>query len=281
MNPKRLVASVLAIVAGVCAGVSTISSWWSASASGSSGSGTLNFLPGGSATASIPGESVSNSYASLGLGQVGALYEGILAYCLVVMIVSFAIGAIGLLWSFGKLHGPSKGSAVQTWAICLAAISLVIVILVPLLQPDLFDRGSSGICTGGVSSPCNSFWGSASANGETVTWGADAGWYLAIAAFVLLIAAAVTWWLAKPEPIEAPSVPTAVVVPPPASFEAPFAPPSTPPQPPPEVIVYPGSSAAPPPPTPIAGRYCPSCGAKNLSASAFCESCGKPLPSRP
>lgn len=47
---------------------------------------------------------------------------------------------------------------------------------------------------------------------------------------------------------------------------------STQPIPPPPV---------PPPPTQAAERYCPSCGGGNARSSAFCESCGKPLPARP
>jgi hypothetical protein len=37
----------------------------------------------------------------------------------------------------------------------------------------------------------------------------------------------------------------------------------------------------PPPPTPAAERYCQSCGMGNARAAAFCQKCGKPLPTPP
>lgn len=78
-------------------GISTISAWWSASLSGISGSGTLDFLPGNSLSASIPGASASATYASEGLGQVGALYEGILVFGILAMVFSFIAGIVGFL----------------------------------------------------------------------------------------------------------------------------------------------------------------------------------------
>ena len=62
-----------------------------------------------------------------------------------------------------------------------------------------------------------------------------------------------------------------------------FHPPPHPPPPPGAVPGYamPGSAYAPPAaivPAITVERYCPSCGAGNLRASAFCHRCGKPLP---
>ena len=48
-------------------------------------------------------------------------------------------------------------------------------------------------------------------------------------------------------------------------------------------VTQPPTQAAPTQAAPAQAveRYCPSCGGGNSRASAFCESCGKPLPTRP
>lgn len=57
--------------------------------------------------------------------------------------------------------------------------------------------------------------------------------------------------------------------------KAPLPPPPPPPPPAPQAPAPSPSPAATP-----SERFCPSCGAGNLKASAFCEACGKPLPPR-
>lgn len=271
MNTMRLSAAAIALVAGVCSGISAFSAWWTLTGSGPV-SATLSFLPGDSLSASESGSTSSYTYASQGLGQVGALYEGVLAIAIVVMVLSFIAGAIGLVISLVRSRSQSKGGSFMSLTIVVIVVSLVAILLAALAQPSIIAQHPGGACGGypGMKTPCNSFWGSVSANGETVTWGADSGWYLEIAALVLVIAAFVVWRLSRPESLETPTVPFAAAAPTPPSPESATAPDLTPHQP----------VAAPPAVTPIVERFCPSCGAKNLRASAFCESCGKPLAPR-
>lgn len=278
MNPKRLAASVLAVIAGICSGISTISSWYTISVSGSGVSEALEFQPGDSLSASANGASASATYASQGLGQVGGLYEGVLVFGIVVMALSLIVGAVGLLWTFGKLRTNSKGRAFQSWASCLVVVALVAVLLVPLVQPALLRNDPGSVCPNQsqINTPCNAFWGSASSGGVSLTWGADAGWYLEIATVVLLVAAAVAWWLSRTEAWESQSelfgatAPAAGTTVPTGESD-----PSAPPNLEPSQSRY-SSTAAPASP----GRYCPSCGAGNQWTSQFCESCGRPLPRR-
>ncbi len=48
----------------------------------------------------------------------------------------------------------------------------------------------------------------------------------------------------------------------------------------PQPVYYVPIPPPPPPPAP-ADRFCESCGARNARTSAFCDSCGKPLPPPP
>jgi len=57
--------------------------------------------------------------------------------------------------------------------------------------------------------------------------------------------------------------------------------PPSPPPPPPTQAVPAQAVPAQAVPAQAAERYCPSCGSGNARASAFCESCGKPLPAHP
>lgn len=282
MNPKRLTASTLAIVAGIVTGVSMLTAWWSASLATADGVLTVSFLPGDSLTASGQGYSGSATYSSLGWGQVGGLYEGILAFGIVAMILSFIGGVLGLLWSFGKLRGPSKGYSAQMLMVGVVIVSLAIVVLVPVVQPATLSNNSNGTCqaSAGSGSPCSSFWGSVTDPNGTSTWGADVGWYLEVGAIVLLIAASVAWELSRNEPWVPASLPVpAGLGPDPQAFPAPdtrtrsFYPPGG------------GVTAAEPssiPPTaPRAERYCPSCGYGNPRAFAFCAKCGNRLPPPP
>jgi hypothetical protein len=107
------------------------------------------------------------------------------------------------------------------------------------------------------------------------------GIFLAIIGFILLVLGAV---LSPPRPVTPPT-PQVIYVQQPPSYSQPgpvsqpYAGASQPAPPPPPPPTW--APAPPPPPTPAAERFCTSCGAGNLRASAFCQKCGKPLPPPP
>lgn len=282
MNPMRLSAAAIAFVAGICSAISAFTAWWTVSASGPD-TASVSFLPGDSMSGAFSGSTASYTYASQGVGQVGGLYEGVLAVALVAMALSFVAGIIGIVLATSRAHSQSTSRAFLTLTIVVIVVALVIVLLVALGQPGILALNPAGACSGypGSKTPCNSFWGSVSGNGETVSWAADTGWYLEISSLVLAIAAFVVWRLSRPEAAGGPSETPVVTAPAPTTSEAPPESAVSPPQPAVTTIIYPGSTPAPPPASPPADRYCPSCGAKNSRASAFCEGCGKPLPPRP
>lgn len=276
MNWNRFLASVLAMAAGVVSGVSMLSAWWSLSLSTGGHHYTLSFLPGNSLTASVDQSSASGTYASIGLGQVGGLYEAVLAFGVVVTLLSFVAGVVGLLWTFGRLRGPSRGSAFEMLAIGLAIVSIGAIVLVPLVQPSAFASGSFIPCSSAssVGSPCTSFWGSVSDPNGTGSWGADAGWYLEVGAIALLLGAFVEWLTSRDDPWPGPRARARAGLPPAAPGARPKVASSAP-----VPKARPGPSPRPAlsGPAPAADRYCPSCGCRNARGSLFCGGCGRAL----
>jgi len=254
-NLKRLLTASLAFVCGILAAVSALSAWWTWSNDGMfHTSGTVHFLPGGSSFGTLYGYSGSQSYAAADLGPVGALYEGVLAGVLTVTVLSFVVGIVALLASLGKVRDPARHTTVRNALIVSLVVILSLVILVPALQPGLFNGSDPADCyhLGTGTTPCNSFWGSASGAGGTSSWGADSGWYLGVTTVVLLIAALILWRLSAYDPWEQ-ATPTLT--------------PSGAPAPAPVI-----STSSP------RGRVCPQCGAYySAPVPEFCWKCGGPV----
>jgi len=275
---KRFSASIVILAAGVLSGLASISSWWTLSESGSSYTGSLSFLPGDSYQATGEGVSASGTYAGDGLGPVGALYEGILAIVLVVLIIALAAGIIGFVTSLSRNSSPARYRTVRNLIVVAFVLSAFAAVLVPTLQAYLFHSANpSGICssTGGTQTPCNSFWGSLSSDGESATWGSDIGWYLALATTILSLGGLFVWQAGKDEawsrspyssqgglPMGSSdggylSHPTHVTSP---SYQSPPA------------------ETASQPAVGTPSRFCPACGAANSSSYSFCQRCGRQLP---
>lgn len=255
INPKRLVTASLTLLCEILAAIAAFVSWWTWSVSTTSqGSGTLYFLPGNSLSGTYSGTSSSQTYAAAGLGQVGALYEGVPAGVLVAMTLCFVAGVVALLASLGKIRNPARHSTARSLMMVPLILFLILVIAVPVSQPALIDGSDPSSCSrlSSVNSPCNSFWGSFSAAGGSSSWGPDWGWYLAITGIVLLIAAMVIWSLSADEPWQQT-----------ASAAAPAA----------ALSPTPTVSAGTP-----TGKVCLRCGAYHPEpVLAFCSKCGGPV----
>jgi hypothetical protein len=211
-----LVTAGLALACGVIAAVSAFSAWWTWSVT-ATGYGTVavHFLPGNTLSGRVFGTAATNEYAGAGLGQTGALYEGVLAGAMAVMVLCFIAGIVTLLAALGKVRNPARHSTLRNTLVVPLYILLVLVVIVPVLQPSLIDRDSPGLCSdlGTKATPCNSFWGSVHPSGGSSEWGADVGWYLAVSAVVLLIAAIVVWWWSADEAWGGPASTAAIGIP--------------------------------------------------------------------
>lgn len=258
----RLTASTLLLIASIVLAVSMAVSWWGASLTGGGTAGTIGLLPGSSYAVSgnfgSGGLAGSTTYTSAGLIHVGQLYEAVLGVGLLATLVGFAGMVLGYMGAFGTFRSRAYLRITLLLTIISFAGAALLPVLVALAQPAAFNAdgsafggaGGSGCGTG--SSPCNSFWGSLSAGGTTLSWGADVGWYLSVAAAVLLLVALLQLFTTRRQPYTRDEVwaasPHAAAPPAPVVW----APPSPP-------GAAPVGGAAPPAPQQTAG-YCPRCG---------------------
>ncbi len=180
-------------------------SWWGFSATGNGAGEVIQFYPGSTfwTTTSTAGTS-SALYAASQFVHVGQLYEAILGIGILAAIAGFVATALGYL---GVLAGP-RGRAVGRFSFLFALTGFLAALILPILaaggQPGALKTDGAAIAGGGAcpsgASPCNSFWGSLSAGGVTAGWGADVGWYLAVAAVVLFFFALWQLWASRGQP---------------------------------------------------------------------------------
>lgn len=311
-NPRWLLAFLL-IAAFVLGAISLGSSWWFYTSRAAGGSISLGFVPGGDyvVTCSNCGgfTAGSFSYSAFG-GSLGGLYEAILGLMAAAVALVALAAALALLAALGRRTGwwQRSGSFVLVFvALVLAWIAAIAVVAA---QPGAFGAASTFQGLGpGNASPTTSFWGTDAAG--TANWGAGAGWYLALAAGVLLVVIAAFLVLVgherlrlperttrrpaeipapsrgyAPPPVASPTVRPVVSRPPPVvptRVTAPLARPSpsaapaspwdeTPRAAPPATAAR---SAAPTPAGPTID--CPNCGTPNLARSKTCSYCQRPL----
>ncbi len=208
-NPYRLTASLLAFGGGVLGGVSAVLPWWTFTAKSGGISVALSLLPGSSFTATENQTTVSYTYAAQSLNSVGYLYEGVLAFALATLALGILTGVFGLLGVFGRYGSTDRGRAARNWAVTGACVSVIAVVLLVAVQPYAISRGPDGLCPsgGGLTSPCNSFWGSQSVSAASISWGAAIGWYLELGAVIALTAGLVLWLAARNQPWGSPAPP--------------------------------------------------------------------------
>ena len=173
-------------LAGLLAGISALTPWWYTSAMGSATSSLAEFFPGANLYAGGGGGGGYVSYAGVGAGQLGNLYEAVLAGTIAVMLLSWAVA--GLVLASARRRGTSRLQIARWLAWAGLAVAVLLAALIPLLQPALLDvAGAKAACSAGTSSgPCSSFWGSTTVASTRYVWGAGAGWWLDLGAVILL-----------------------------------------------------------------------------------------------
>jgi hypothetical protein len=194
VNRDRVGASLLLVIGAILLAVSSFQAWWTLSEASGGGTATAYFLPGSSySTSGPPGNgyfSGSGLYSAGGLTQVGQVYGAVLWIVIVLLVAAIVAAMIG----FWGLSGTFRTRVTLYVTLLLTIGATVVGILLPLLllgfQPAAFsgDVGDELSCPPGTS-PCTTFWGSYSAKGTAVSWGAGAGWYLALAAAGVLVCA--------------------------------------------------------------------------------------------
>ncbi len=205
-----LIAALLALGGAALLIASAFQPTWTFSAVEPSGASpldqTLAFYPGGSFTQTCeaycpsPGSSISVAYTAWGLNGTGALYSAYEG-------VWVALGTLCVLPALfvGLAARPSRRHQYQhrrlLWAMRLAGIAPLIALGVLMaVQPGVIGADSGAVTSvhwSGVSpSPSQSFAGSCAGSqgadgscpaGESQNWGPGAGFYLALAAGLLVL----------------------------------------------------------------------------------------------
>jgi len=201
---RRVVASTLILIAAVLLTITAVVPWWSLSWSNPTESATIGFVPG--STYTVTGMNLSQGFSDLTSypAQTGALYQGVLLGAVVAGLAAFLAMLLGFLGSFGVL-GSRRFFGLTVIAAVVAVVGAAgLPAIVALYQPATvnansnYGSGQSG-CPSGAS-PCTSFWGASSGSGLSMVWGADLGWYLAVAAAVLLAIAIALLWVTRRQP---------------------------------------------------------------------------------
>jgi hypothetical protein len=208
----RITASTLVLLAAILLAVSMGVSWWGASEEGGGVSGVYSFLPGTSyqATGNFGAGEVTNlaTYAGSGLVHVGQLYEAVLGVGLMATLAGFAAMILGYLGALGTFRSRNFLNATLALVLLSFLAAALLPTLVAVLQPGAFNSdgtsfaGAGGGC-GASPNPCTSFWGSQSAGAAHVSWGADVGWYLSLAAAALLLVALLQLLMTRRQPYTA------------------------------------------------------------------------------
>lgn len=223
VNRGRLIAAVIVLVGAILLIVSLFTPWYSfkepvpeipgASVTSTtypdlpSTSGAVQYSCSGFPS-SVPCPS-STSYNGARLNNTGMIAET----GFFLLIVAFVIGIIAMV--FGVM---SRGHSRRvTPALALAALAMILAVATPVLflatLPGAVSKDSPG-ATG--SGPWSSFYGSS--NG--LSWGPAIGWYLAFAAFAVLLVGVILLFVYRREPAPSPapaaSTPSTPSTPPPS-----------------------------------------------------------------
>jgi uncharacterized membrane protein len=216
----RLVGAIVVLIGALLLIVSAFMPWYMEQFSSNGATITSNAYPGipssnGTIQFSCSGlPSGANclsqsSYKDSHLNNTGNIAEA--GYFLA--IVGFVLGLVGAILGLMSRNnprraGPAMALATVAWIIAIAAVGLFAAALPGAIGNDTPGHSGSG--------PWSSFAGSSTTSGVfgvplsgTFTWGPAVGWYLAIAAFVLMLVGAILIMRfrrdAEPAPATAPA----------------------------------------------------------------------------
>jgi hypothetical protein len=241
-------------------------SWWGSS----SNAGSANIYPGGATDCSFGGTSapctLPSALVSL-YGSIGALVATALALTIVGAIFAF-LGAFAL--NFGRWQ--------LLLTFILPGVGFLLILAAVIVAPVSSPSAAGNLLPAG-----SGFWGSSSAGGVTTTWGAGAGWYVAIVSLFFLTVGALLYFQTRREPYTARELGwTPAMVPPPGTptagtMWAANAPPQWSP-PPSGAYTPPAAPTYTPPIQPTSAPtsqaiQCRNCGMMNPPGATVCGRC--------
>jgi hypothetical protein len=204
---RRRAGGIILLLSLVILAVSLLLPWWFLSASEGSTTVGYDFLPGNTISATLDGSTISGSYSAAGFGGMAGLYEALFGLLVAGLALAGIAGVLGLLTDFGVLRGRTRGRALPALAIVGLLLVVAAVGVTTTAQPSTFNNANpDGLCSAFAnysgSSPCSSFWGSISANGATISWGAGTGWYIGVVGLVFVLAGVLVWNSGRKDPWE-------------------------------------------------------------------------------
>jgi hypothetical protein len=189
----RFSSAALLLGSGIVAIYSVFTVWWKFTATGLN----TQYFPG----PSFKTNGTFHSYASVGLGPVGGLFDAILALGIVAGILLLVAGAILFLAAARRRASESRVPAgLGIAGTVLEAVSLVVPVA---MLPWAFHDSSAGstYCSAWTgASPCSMVWGSGTQGGIGYNFVLADGWIIMTGALALGVLGLVIWRLGRSPP---------------------------------------------------------------------------------
>ncbi len=210
----RMVGAVIVLVGAILLVAALFMPWYTESFSASGITVSENAYPGFPSTngtiqytcSGLPsGASCEpqTSYSDAKLNNSGTIAE--VGFFLIIVGVIF--GIIGAIIGLTSRSNPRRARSAATMAIVAMIVAIAAVGMFAAALPTAIGQDTPGHSGSG---PWSSFFGSTSASrfgitGGTLSWGPSIGWYLAIAAFVVLLVGMVVLMRARKDPQPTPT----------------------------------------------------------------------------
>jgi hypothetical protein len=124
------------------------------------------------------------TYSNASLSSTGKLYTAIQS----LVFAGIVAGLLGVLLALGIVGGGNRRKLTIALACLAVSLALLAPVALTVAQPSAMNSDHPyGTIGSSATSPTNSFWGSNVSDGISYSWGASAGWYLALGAFVLIL----------------------------------------------------------------------------------------------
>ncbi len=260
---RRTVASAILAAGFVLAAVALGLGWWTVSASTPGLSYSWSVLPGGSVGVSCSGSSTTCSYLSafsVAGSPLGSLYVDIGDLVAAAVVLALVATVLGFLGAYGMNFGRPQ----MTLILLFGVLSFVLLIAAVAWAAAGTGSAASSGSSGAYGSGTVYFWG---VNG-TASWGAGAGWYVAVVAFILLLVGARRYASTRKEAFTALEL----------GYRPPATEPSVPSPWPTAAGAAPWSGGGPGTATPASAGSssfsCPQCRAFNQTGAVNCWHCG-------
>jgi len=211
---RRLVAAVIVLVGVILLIAALLMPWYTEKVSLGGGDTTVNFFPGlpsqsGSVSwscsggASCPSNETSYSGFIPALTNVGNIAEA----GFFLLIVGIIVGVIAAAFGFMSRTNSRRAMPATTLGLLAMILALIAPIMFAALLPGAVSNDISSTSPqryGSSSGPWSSFIGSTTfttpVGSASFSWGPGVGWYLGIAAFVVLLIGVVLFLMSRKEP---------------------------------------------------------------------------------